>query len=277
MVYLESIDLENFKGVARLSCEFDDLTVLTGLNNSGKTTILQAVYLLCGSLPKIASHKHIEHQNSQTRVISVDSSLSSLGLRDTAWLSSIYKPDVEGTVTGRFNNSLQVELGILRNNPSNVVFTVSTIGDPPPEKTLLKLIQEASTISAAILTPPGEVPSREDMIHGDQYQNLVRQGKGSQLWRNGIWWDIQTEGFESFAPVQEQIAKYFPEIELLLPTLSTGQEILIKYKERTLGPLDIAQSGAGLRTFISLARILRQSPAQIILLDEPDAHLHSSL
>ena len=93
-----------------------------------------------------------------------------------------------------------------------------------------------------------------------------------------MWWAIQADGFESFAPVQQQITKYFPDVELLLPTLSTtGQpEILIKYKERGQGPLDIAQSGAGLRTFISLARILEQSPSNVVLLDEPDAHLHAS-
>jgi hypothetical protein len=51
---------------------------------------------------------------------------------------------------------------------------------------------------------------------------------------------------------------------------------MIKYNERGKGPLDIAQSGAGLRTFISLARILEQSPSGVVLLDEPDSHLHAS-
>ncbi len=116
------------------------------------------------------------------------------------------------------------------------------------------------------------------MVNGDQYQAQLREGKGAQLWRNGLWWAIQEDGFEDFAPVQQQISRYFSDVELLLPTLSTNgaPEILIKYKERGRGPLDIAQSGAGLRTFVSLARILEQSPAKIVLLDEPDAHLHAS-
>jgi energy-coupling factor transporter ATP-binding protein EcfA2 len=116
------------------------------------------------------------------------------------------------------------------------------------------------------------------MLNGDQFRNMLRDGQGAQLWRNGLWWAIQTDGFESFAPVQSQISKYFPDVELLLPTLGTSgtPEIFIKYKERGRGPLDIAQSGAGLRTFISLSRILEQSPAKVILLDEPDAHLHAS-
>ena len=54
MIYLKTIELTNFKGVLRVRCEFDDLTVLAGLNNSGKTTILQAVYLLLAAMPRIA-------------------------------------------------------------------------------------------------------------------------------------------------------------------------------------------------------------------------------
>ncbi len=75
-----------------------------------------------------------------------------------------------------------------------------------------------------------------------------------------------------------EISRYFPDIELLLPSLSPSgtTEILIKYRENSKGPLDIAQSGAGLRTFISLTRILEQSSSPVILLDEPDAHLHAS-
>ena len=125
---------------------------------------------------------------------------------------------------------------------------------------------------SAILTPPGDVPTRETMVNGDQYQNSLREGQGAQLWRNGLWWAIQTDGFESFAPVQKQISKYFPDVEMLLPTLGTTgtPEILIKYNSRGGGPLDIAQSGAGLRTFVSLARILEQSPAKVVLLDAPE-------
>ena len=97
---------------------------------------------------------------------------------------------------------------------------------------------QVSKLSAAILTPPGEFSSREDMVSGSEYRNVLRSGKGVQLWRNGIWWGIQTDGFESFAPVQQQLSKYFPDIQLLQPTLSSSAppEILIKYREEGKGP-----------------------------------------
>ncbi len=278
MIYLKSIDLTNFKGVTRLSCELDDFTLLAGLNNSGKTTVLQGVYLLFSSLPQIAAHPHIAHANSATRTVSLQPALSPLGLRDSTWLYSTLAPDVVGTVSGTFSNGLRLELGIIRNTPQQVTFTVSHVACNPPTESVREFLAPYSSFSAAILTPPGDVPTRETMLNADQYQDRLRQVQGAQLWRNGIWCAIQADGPEKFAPVQQQIATYFPDVELLLPTLglSGTPEILIKYRERGKGPLDIAQSGAGLRTFISLARILEQSPAKVILLDEPDSHLHAS-
>ncbi len=273
MIHLSSIELENFKGVSRLRCDFDDFTVLAGLNNSGKTTILQAVYLLVCALKPISEHPHRSHSNPETRKFSLQEALSPLGLRDTTWLFSHFEPRVTGSIVGTFYNGLRVELGVLKNSNSNFLFTIEHKNDD-----VEAAIESVREIEASIMTPPGDVPTREQMVNGDQFQNQLREGKGAQLWRNGLWWAIQADGFESFAPVQNQISKYFPDVELLLPTLSTtGQpEILIKYNERGQGPLDIAQSGAGLRTFISLARILDQSPSNIVLLDEPDAHLHAS-
>jgi AAA domain, putative AbiEii toxin, Type IV TA system len=278
MIHLRSIELTNFKGVSKLRCDFDDFTVLAGLNNSGKTTVLQGVYLLFASLPRVTEHAHIYHANPAVRTISLQNALPPLGLRDTTWLFSSFAPEVTGTIVGEFVNGVRLELGIIRNATSNLTFAVSHPEASQNNDSIRPFLVALANISASILTPPGDVSTRETMVNGDQYQNLLREGQGAQLWRNGLWWAIQADGFESFDPVQQQIVKYFPDVELLLPTLgATGTpEILIKYKESGRGPLDIAQSGAGLRTFISLARILEQSSAKVILLDEPDAHLHAS-
>lgn len=278
MIYLKSIEINTFKGISNLICDFNDITVLTGLNNSGKTTVLQAVYLLMGALSRVAEHPNFDNPNVQSRTISLRNALSPLGLRDNEWLSSIHKPEIRGTISGVFENGLKLELGVINGTGDSFTFTTSDQSSETSSHTTRELIDGVAKLTAAFLTPPGEVPSREDMVNCDSYQSYLRQGKGAQYWRNDIWWGIQTDGFESFEPVRSKIAKYFPDIELLQPTLGKASppEILIKYKEQGRGPLDIAQSGAGLRTFLSLTRILDQSSAKVLLLDEPDAHLHAS-
>jgi predicted ATP-binding protein involved in virulence len=42
---IKRLRLENFKGVVEGEVELDKLTILVGPNNSGKTTILEALFL----------------------------------------------------------------------------------------------------------------------------------------------------------------------------------------------------------------------------------------
>jgi predicted ATP-dependent endonuclease of OLD family len=57
---LQKFEIVNFKGIERCEFEWDDLIVLIGENNSGKSTVLQALQLrdlqkggeLCGQNPQ---------------------------------------------------------------------------------------------------------------------------------------------------------------------------------------------------------------------------------
>src|SRR5262249_7349480 len=84
-------------------------------------------------------------------------------------------------------------------------------------------------------------------------------------------------GPESYQPLARLVRRHFPEVELRLPRLAQQNNyIRIHYNQRGPGPLDIAPSGAGLRTFISLARILEGSNAGSRLRDGPEGHLPAS-
>ena len=45
---LEKIDIVNFKGIRNLSLRLDKTTVLIGENNTGKTTVLEAIQICLG-------------------------------------------------------------------------------------------------------------------------------------------------------------------------------------------------------------------------------------
>ena len=275
MIYLESIHISKFKGVKDLTCEFEDITLLAGLNNSGKTTILQAVHLLTAALPTISSYQHAFHDDPNTRRINLGKPLASLGLQNVDMLLPHMERGADSTLIGWFSQGLSIELKPIAN--TQFQFTVSSNNNFPKEE-LQRLLSQTTNYSAEFVTPPGTVTSREDMMPQGNYQGMLAQGKGSQLWRNAIWWSVQQEGYEAFESVKALVTRYFPDVEVLQPTLgiSNPPEILLTYKERSGVKLDIAQSGAGLRTFLTLARLLEQSSASILLLDEPDAHLHAS-
>src|SRR5262249_21644418 len=52
--------------------------------------------------------------------------------------------------------------------------------------------------------------------------------------------------------------------------------VVVDYRENGVD-YDISAGGGGLRTLVALTAAIELSPASLLLLDEPDAHLHSSL
>ncbi|MGV2337783.1 MAG UNVERIFIED_CONTAM: ATP-binding protein [Planctomycetaceae bacterium] len=162
MIFLKSIALTNFKGVSKLSCDFEDLTVLAGMNNSGKTTILQGVYLLFAALPRVAEHKHVFHADAAVRQISLQNALSPLGLRDTTWLMSSFEPEVIGTIAGVFENDIRLELGLLRNAPNTFIFKLEHPEAAGNSERMKQLLGACMATTASILTPPGDVPTGDN-------------------------------------------------------------------------------------------------------------------
>lgn len=271
MIFLQRIDIERFKGVNRVCCEFDALTLLGGLNNSGKTTVLQAVYLVTHFLPTICNHPGLTHENPRERSIDISPPTQKLGMPSWEWL--VHEPQSSFKICATFRNGLSVT--IFREPNGAFCFSVAAVDESNPQ-TLLAEIQD---VSAEFFRPPGLISSSEQMLAYPNYLEQVGQGRGNTYWRNNIWWLLQRMGLETFEPVRAIVQQYFPDVEMLLPTVGTAGNpppIQIRYRERDKRPLDIAQSGGGLQTFLSLAQLVVQSNAAILLLDEPDTHLHAS-
>jgi hypothetical protein len=275
MIFLKSVEIKTFKGISRLICDFDDLTLLAGLNNSGKTSVLQAIYLLVSVLRTLADHPHIAHPDQRNRVVDLNLPISRLGLPSFDWL--LQGPQTPFVVSGTFFNGANVLIEML--DRGRFIFTATSESGSTDLEGTRTLLRKLQPLDAEFFRPPGMLSSQEAMVNGTQYREYVAKGLGNLYWRNSIWWSIQSGGGpESFEPVRELVQQHFPDVKLYNPILGDeGQPpILIKYEEPNRPPLDIAQSGAGLHTFLSLAQLIKQSSASFVLLDEPDSHLHAS-
>jgi hypothetical protein len=276
MIFLRSIRLEKFKGIDNLTCDFDDLTVLAGLNNSGKTSLLQAIYLLCSCLRPLAEHSNLASPKQTKRTVDLNQPISKLGLPNIGWL--LQGPTTPFLIAGTFWDDTTVQIQMTQ--PGQFCFTVLPEVSAVDSEAIVARMMPLKNLTAEFFRPPGMLPSRENMLAGEQYRSNVAAGQSSYFWRNSIWWGIQGGGGpESFEPVIALIHHRFPGVSLRQPTLGAEGNpppIIISYDEKGGQPRDIAQSGAGLHTFVSLAQLMKQSSAGILLLDEPDSHLHPS-
>ena len=82
-----------------------------------------------------------------------------------------------------------------------------------------------------------------------------------------------SEKEDAWAELKNAVGRLF-EYEILSPN-AAGADIVAEYRERPGGPtFDIASSGSGFQQVLMLLTFLHVRPGSVLLLDEPDAHLH---
>lgn len=253
MQFLKTLSLQNFKGIESCNVQFNELTILSGLNNSGKTSILQAIKLLADSVPKIQVNQYFLHDNPDNRVLDVKTLAATFGIPDASWLLRANQDPTTFKMSATFANNLQIVVTAQNANLFTFRlphFTQSTLNEAKQK------LNEVSQWAAELILPPGIVASREDMIPGNKLAHMVSQGKGSQYWRNNLFWSIQDGGIERFERVKELVEDYFPDVRVEIPVLDSKTNppgILMKFQDASGAKLDISQSGSGLRTFLTLA------------------------
>lgn len=101
--------------------------------------------------------------------------------------------------------------------------------------------------------------------------DLLGQAKPGDVLRNLLYQAGQSEA--AWNALTASIHKLFG--YALLPPDAAGPYIVAEYRPGPEGPeLDISSAGSGFQQVLMLLTFLNTRPATVLLLDEPDAHLH---
>lgn len=121
------------------------------------------------------------------------------------------------------------------------------------------------------------LPSEEDLSY-PRLQETINQGRQGDIWRNRIRWLFEQKSPEDIRRVIDYIRASVPDFEFNQPgrTHDNPPRVSLSYRESTVQH-DISSSGAGVQMLLSVSSWIVLSDANILLIDEPDAHLHSSI
>ncbi len=277
---IEKLALKYFKGFRDFTVECSPFTVLVGLNNSGKTSILQAIQLLQGIVtfafrggesPDMTSPIWRHDPSKMIRQISY-------GDPDAIWL---HKSTVEPCeIFAEFSDDVKVHIEIPGQSEYRLDILVSerSLAEGIKEKHEREVIEKLFGLRAMYIPPMGAVSPKEGFAAHPQHQQQLDEGKISQCWRAYLYWLYNDRGREHFEDVIENVAEYLPKVKLLPPRLTRGNpaEFEIQFEEEET-VFDISTSGGGLRTLLNLVAVIRFSRSRCLLFDEPDAHLHAGL
>jgi hypothetical protein len=292
--------LKNFKSVATETYEFTDFDLLVGRNNSGKSTILQAmaIWQFC------VDEFHRAKRGGKTGIQIVLPNFTALPVPEfnLLWHDKVDRryPMVEGKRSTKPDYVLiEVELSWLSENREPRGFTAAlrylaaqtAFAIPKPDWKSFREADQTPGFPKIAYVPPfsGLEPTEEWRDEGPIKRQIGKAQPGSIL-RNLLYrvcfpasadeTGRRAKGHElpgDWVELKEMVNRWFS-LELLEPKYEKGvdTQIVCEYKQRGK-TFDIIAGGSGFHQALTLLAFLYGYKPTAILMDEPDAHMHVNL
>lgn len=291
-IMIRRVTVENFKCFRKQEFELNSPVVLAGPNNSGKSTLLQAIVMWKFGINRWVAHRERTRSKAVKRsgVVFSRAEVTAVPLREMNLLWQdrkisekvgntnplrLIKINVEGCEDGQ---EWQCGIEIQYHSPESAhirplhgkTLDQETIKQFPPAA-----VQDLSIVH---VPPLSGIERDEERRERGAQDLLIGQGRPGQILRNLLWEISEKEDKSDWDNLSRHINELF-EIKLSQPIYSISQpHILCEYREHKRPKLlDLSSAGSGTLQVLLLFAFLYARPATLILLDEPDAHQHPIL
>lgn len=264
---ITELTLHNFKRFGDLTFAVPGHVVLAGPNNTGKTTLLQALATWSLALERWRTGNDFNRRNGYTKVPMTRSMFSAVPLRnfELLWNERRYAGRVEIGV--RLGDGRHIVMELESDSAEQIY--VKPRNDVNPEH--LRPVPPR----VAYVPPMTGLSVDEPVYQRPKIEQLLGLGKPGEVIRNLLLLTHQdTPAWERLTDVIRRLFSF----ELAAPD-GAGADIVAEYR-RVAEPgvaaprLDIGSAGSGFQQVLLLMTFLHAKPGSVLLLDEPDAHLH---
>ena len=261
---LTKVTIRNFKRFKEETFNLDGNIVVAGPNNSGKTTLLQAIATWSFALERWCALNNYSQGYGYTRAPIARQAFYSVPLQafDLLWYERASKSNIEIEIT---SSAGCIPITIERDSSEQVYVRPLKSVDP-------ELLQNLDNFPKPVFVPAMTGMSTEEPVYQQPKINqLLGQGKPGDVLRN-----LLTEihhNQDAWERLTKSISKLFG--YELLPPNTDGPNIVAEYRipESNIR-FDIASAGSGFLQVLMLLTFLNTRQGTVLLLDEPDAHLH---
>jgi hypothetical protein len=262
---IRRVVLNNFKRFGRVTFDVPGHLVLAGPNNTGKTTLLQAIAAWSHALtqwrPGGSTQRYRGGVFRKHPIGRGDFSAVPVRALDLLWHNRSCASTMEISVT----------------HTSGWTVTMEFIWDTSEQMYVRPAAATSDDDLARASLSPVFVPAtsgvlRDEPLHQDPYIALIiGQARPGDVIRNIlVRASARGEGWTKLVEVVKELFGY----ELQVP-IATGAYIRAEYAQTPGGPtFDIASAGSGFQQVLLLFAMLQERAGALLLIDEPDAHLH---
>jgi predicted ATPase len=273
--HLKGIKIEGLKCINDIEVDLQPpLTVFTGPNNSGKSTILQAILLGFDLFRRCIDTDAWTIRDAGRSVTELDY-LRVNQLKDL-WFKQLWKPSK--TKERYIRVGLTFDNGFKFVSRVRYLYGALNIGiesfKPTPDIELVKAISSSAPI--IISASPGP-QAHEPAVSLAQLHYTLGAGDSARVLHNILLQLEHQSDKEPWEFVKGIVKRHFAvELDKIDFDDTRDLEIRSPYSEAGYS-LDIVSGGSGLNQVLQLGAIIAWRKPGIVLLDEPDAHLHTTL
>ncbi|TAE48935.1 MAG: hypothetical protein EAZ06_01250 [Cytophagales bacterium] len=309
---LISLKLTNFKKISNIADNTiylnEDINILVGGNNTGKTSILQAVQKLFGTKniePKDLNYlvkngnlkiegnvrfseeevlaffeiakNQFEHQVTNQKIQEIAKEIASNNSHFFEDLTFIERKNAQHSRNKSFSSDILKKYAKSQEQDIyQIIFRASTILNATDFYNIYK--------SPLYLDSRGNLMEKEKFIPLNEIENQFKN-QNNQVNIRGLLYALKKKKLDKFKEFKKRLLNVFSELEDVdvIHNEDIGEfELILKEKLRNNGTTeqvtyDIKDVGQGMQSLVLiLATILLLKP-HIVLMDEPEAHMHPSL
>ena len=242
--------------------------VLAGPNNTGKTTVLQAIASWALALRRWRELNDFNLRRGYAYAPIARQAFTTVPLRsfDLMWTNRLYHRNNPVEIELRHNDGWSVTMQLIADSTEQIY--VRPRADVPSD-VLCNL-----DFRVAFIPPMTGIGIDEPVFQPPKIEQLLGLGRPGEVLRNLLGEASRDE--VAWGELQASIEKLFG--YRLRPPDTSGAHIVADYTMADLSVarpiLDIASAGSGFQQVLMLLAFLNTRPGAVLLLDEPDAHLH---
>ncbi len=273
-IELTKVSVKSFKKIKKLEIDIEPLNLIIGGNNSGKSSLLQAIHTAVSSAQTQVEQGGLKAFAEETLRYSPGADFSALG-HNTPFgnRSDQNRATVEFSATDTIEDetrSLQYTVQLYKGRNPRVV-GVDRIGDARLGSLIANLAKPFSIY----------VPGLAGIPHFEEYKTApvvlrkIAGGEANLVLRNIIW-QIKING--KLNELISRLREFFPELDIQIEYIeNTDTNITIKVRTSLRESFNsIELCGTGILQAVQIFSYVVLFKPTLLLLDEPDSHLHPS-
>jgi predicted ATPase len=287
---ISKVTLEYFKKFDKEEFHLGDAIVLAGPNNSGKSTLLQAVSVWNLAVQRWRQERGLNKSKAtlHTGVPVSRKDFTAIPLREMNLLwtnrdTAYSKDEKPGTKPGQpklviigiegeglGGEPWQVKVSLRYTSREQIYVKLLDKDDKP----LIDLPPGADK-TQVVHIPPFSGIGAEETRYDHGFQNLlIGQGKPGDILRN-LLLEIFTKNPENWKQLKEDIEELFDYVIVDPSYAEHDPFIVVEYCHSTSRKsFDLASAGSGFHQVLTLFGFIYAREASVLLIDEPDAHEH---